>query len=70
MDGSLVWSVHTHQSGTLMPSGAVHPIIPGRAEGASLESNDDQAWLAGSLPSAACAAANRAIGTRNGEHET
>src|SRR3954465_11030447 len=37
MDGSLVWSVHTHQFGTLMPSGAVHPIIPGRAEGASPE---------------------------------
>ena len=29
-----------------------------------------QAWLAGSLPSAAWAAARRAIGTRNGEHET
>src|SRR6266446_355615 len=31
MDGSLVWSNRYHQSGTLMPSGAVHPIIPGRA---------------------------------------
>src|SRR6266436_2998235 len=29
MDGSLVWSNRYHQSGTLMPSGAVHPIIPG-----------------------------------------
>jgi hypothetical protein len=28
------------------------------------------ACLAGALPSAACAAASRAIGTRNGEHET
>ena len=28
------------------------------------------AWLAGALPSAACAAARRAMGTRNGEHET
>jgi hypothetical protein len=31
---------------------------------------DIQAWLAAPLPSAACAAASRAIGTRNGEHET
>jgi hypothetical protein len=28
------------------------------------------AWLAASLPSAACAAAKRAMGTRNGEHDT
>jgi|GEM_PF-3205987 len=28
------------------------------------------AWLAAVLPSAACAAASRAIGTRNGEHDT
>ncbi len=28
------------------------------------------AWLAALLPSAACAAASRAIGTRNGEHDT
>jgi hypothetical protein len=28
------------------------------------------AWLAAVLPSAACAAASRAIGTRKGEHET
>jgi hypothetical protein len=27
MDGSLVWSIRHHQSGTMMPSGAVHPII-------------------------------------------
>src|ERR1700721_4011917 len=27
MDGSLVWSNRYHQSGTLMPSGAVHPIF-------------------------------------------
>jgi hypothetical protein len=32
MDGSLVWSNRYHQSGTLMPSGAVHTIIPGRCE--------------------------------------
>ena len=31
---------------------------------------DAHAWLAAVLPSAACAAASRAIGTRNGEHET
>jgi hypothetical protein len=28
------------------------------------------AWLAASLPNAACAAAKRAIGTRNGEQDT
>ena len=28
------------------------------------------AWLAAVLPNAACAAASRAIGTRNGEHDT
>ena len=28
------------------------------------------AWLAADLPSAACAAARRAIGTRYGEHDT
>ena len=28
------------------------------------------AWPAAALPSAACAAASRAIGTRNGEQET
>src|ERR1700730_15305671 len=27
MDGSLVWSNQHHQSGTLMPSGAVHTIF-------------------------------------------
>src|SRR2546423_8486762 len=27
MDGSLVWKNQHHQSGTLMPLGAVHPII-------------------------------------------
>src|SRR5580700_3363621 len=27
MDGSLVWSNRHHQSGTLMPSGAVHTIF-------------------------------------------
>ncbi len=33
-------------------------------------SQQDQAWLAISLPSADCAAARRAIGTRYGEHDT
>jgi len=28
MGGSLVWSNQHHQSGTLMPSGAVHTIFP------------------------------------------
>jgi hypothetical protein len=27
MDGSLVWSNQHHQSGTMMPSGAVHTIF-------------------------------------------
>src|SRR6202790_60176 len=31
MDGSLVWSNQHHQSGTLMPSGAVHTIIASAA---------------------------------------
>jgi hypothetical protein len=29
MDGSLGWLIRHHQSGTMMPSGAVHPIIAG-----------------------------------------
>jgi hypothetical protein len=32
MDGSLVWSNRYHQSGTLMPSGAVHPIFASEAK--------------------------------------
>src|SRR6266446_10027636 len=40
MDGSLVWSNRYHQSGTLMPPGAVHPIIPGWSEGPNQESRD------------------------------
>ena len=31
---------------------------------------ENYAWLAAVLPSAACAAARRAIGTRYGEHDT
>jgi hypothetical protein len=36
MDGLLCLVDSHHQSGTMMPSGAVHPIIPGpeRSEGA------------------------------------
>jgi hypothetical protein len=34
MDGSLVWSNQHHQSGTLMPSGAVHPIFASHPVGA------------------------------------
>jgi hypothetical protein len=45
MDGSLVWSNRHHQSGTMMPSGAVHPIIPGRAAGADPESRDTMGFL-------------------------
>jgi hypothetical protein len=30
MDGLLCLVDSHHQSGTMMPSGAVHPIIPGR----------------------------------------
>src|SRR3984885_5672983 len=32
MDGSLVWLNRYHQSGTLMPSGAVHPIFASGAK--------------------------------------
>src|SRR5438874_11485720 len=32
MDGSLVWKNQHHQSGTLMPLGAVHPIIASASE--------------------------------------
>jgi hypothetical protein len=32
MDGSLVWSNQYNQSGTMMPSGAVHPIIASEAK--------------------------------------
>jgi len=32
MDGSLVWSNRYHQSGTLMPSGAVHTIFASEAK--------------------------------------
>jgi hypothetical protein len=34
MDGSLVWSNRHHQSGTLMPSGAVHTIFASHQLGA------------------------------------
>jgi hypothetical protein len=36
MDGSLVWSNRYHQSGTLMPSGAVHPIFASEAKQSTL----------------------------------
>jgi hypothetical protein len=51
MDGSLVWSNRHHQSGTLMPSGAVHPIIPGRRAAPDPESSDEHkscVWIPGS----------------------
>src|SRR5204862_6064777 len=32
MDGSLVWKNQYHQSGTLMPLGAVHPVIASASE--------------------------------------
>ncbi|HEV3500886.1 MAG TPA: hypothetical protein VGZ92_11215, partial [Bradyrhizobium sp.] len=32
MDGPLVWSNQHHQSGTLMPSGAVHTIFASEAK--------------------------------------
>jgi hypothetical protein len=35
MDGSLVWSNRHHQSGTMMPLGAVHPIIASEAKQSS-----------------------------------
>jgi hypothetical protein len=51
MDGSLVWSNRHHQSGTPMPSGAVHPIIPGLAAGQNPESrriHRPLIWIPGS----------------------
>ena len=41
-----------------------------RCSGSRVPLAASYAWLAASLPSAACAAASRAIGTRNGEHDT
>jgi hypothetical protein len=35
MDGPLVWSNQHHQSGTLMPSGAVHTIFASQRVGAT-----------------------------------
>jgi len=32
MDGSLVWANQHHQSGTMMPSGAVHTIFASEAK--------------------------------------
>src|ERR1700735_1874951 len=46
MDGSLVWSNRYHQSGTLMPSGAVHPIFASEAK-QSTETTEE--WIASSL---------------------
>jgi hypothetical protein len=62
----------------ILPDAIPSGVIPGRVEGANPESRDsgsgpsdhpgmtecDYAWLATVLPSAACAAASRAIGTR------
>ncbi len=42
----------------------------GGARGSLIPAGSGQAWLAGFFPSAACAAASLAIGTRNGEQET
>ena len=39
-------------------------------EKVAVDSRAGQAVFATALPSAACAAASRAIGTRNGEHDT
>ena len=48
----------------------VRPARRGRAVPEESGGIGGYAWLAASLPSAACAAASRAIGARNGEHDT
>jgi hypothetical protein len=46
------------------------PHHDGTRRDVSATAGTDHAVLAAPLPSAACAAARRAIGTRNGEHDT
>jgi len=46
MDGSLVWSNQHHQSGTPMPSGAVHPIFASEAKQSIAPQKE---WIATSL---------------------
>jgi len=73
---------HTVEATTLFPrhcerSEAIHSAASGKLDCfAALAMTAvglrglPHAWLATALPSAACAAANRAIGTRYGEQET
>src|SRR3954454_21141173 len=49
MDGSLVWKNQHHQSGTLMPLGAVHPIIASASEAIHGSASQDRRWIASSL---------------------
>jgi hypothetical protein len=61
MGGSLVWSNQHHQSGTSMPSGAVHPIFASHRVGAKRRpmtgsakqsrylERSEQDWVASSL---------------------
>src|SRR3954452_18153323 len=49
MDGSLVWKNQHHQSGTLMPLGAVHPIIASASEAIHRSASPDRRWIASSL---------------------
>jgi len=47
MDGPLVWSNHNYQSGTLMPSGAVHTIIARSASDEAIQTvAAERFWIA------------------------
>ena len=55
---------------SVSPGDEPQPVSDSAAPEVPTPRGADQAVLAGFLPSAACAAASRAIGTRNGEHDT
>jgi len=46
MDGSLVWANQHHQSGTMMPSGAVHTIFASAVKQSILLSAHAAGWIA------------------------
>ena len=53
-----------------VPAGSCHRAALCAGPVAGTTAGSPYAWLAAVLPRAACAAASRAIGTRNGEHDT
>jgi hypothetical protein len=46
MDGPLVWSNQHHQSGTLMPSGAVHTIFARSTCDEAIHASGAALWIA------------------------